>query len=74
MKAIRAMVADDCDEVSLLTLVMLDPPYGRNSPLGPGILWVYPPNQKDCIDFFYCFNNVLHKLKIETVKGKNLDI
>ena len=39
------------------------PPYGRTYPLGPGILGVHPPNQKDLIDFFYCFNNVLHKLK-----------
>ena len=39
------------------------PPYGRTYPLGPGILWVYPPNQKDFIDFYYWFNSVLHKLK-----------
>ena len=39
------------------------PPYGRTYPLGPGILLVYPPNQKDFINFYYCFNNVLYKLK-----------
>ena len=39
------------------------PPYGRTYPLGPEILWVYPTNQKDFINFYYCFNNVLHKLK-----------
>ena len=49
------------------------PPYGRTYPLGPGILWVYPPNQKDFIDFYYCFNNVLNKLKLRNmVKGKTL--
>ena len=44
------------------------PPYRRTYPLGPGILWVCnPPNQKDFIDFNYCFNNVLYKqTEIET--------
>ena len=54
-------------ELSELTVIVnpchARPPYGRTYPLGPGIMWVYPTNQKDFMNFYYCFNNVLHKLK-----------
>ena len=43
-----------------LTLVMLDPHMGEPiSPTGTRDI----VGQKDFIDFYYCFNNVLHKLK-----------
>ena len=39
------------NEIKVFNPCHARPPYGRTYSLGPGILWVYPPNQKDFIDF-----------------------
>ena len=41
---------------------MLDPHMGEPIPWDQGYRGSNPLNQKDFIDFYYCFNNVLHKL------------
>ena len=48
------------------------PPYERTYPLGPGILWVYPPNQKDFVDFWTVSIMSFTDLNRNTVKGKTL--